>query len=294
MKRLGTIAVGLAAGLAGNAGLCAPAAASRTPPAHRPAAIAALAPAESAVAVTDTASSDEPYAMIATRNIFGLQPPPPPPPPPVEDPAKNLPKITPQGIMGFLGSYQVLFKVAPAKAAPNVKDTYYTLHEGEMQDEIEVKKIDNANSLVTFINHGIEQDLLLVKASPSGGGAPAGGAPAAGGVPMPARTDQAGGIANNSTVVNFGGAGRGGLGVRTAGGPGYTGGGGPGANGGLNFGASTQGRVYQPQPPTMSPDASTIAIEANRAALMNDPHPPYSPNLLPTTPLTELNTPGGK
>src|ERR1039457_2272658 len=98
MKRLGKIAVCLAGGLALNAGLRAasPASANHPALANNP--------------VTANASPDNPYAAISTRNIFGLLPPPPPPSP--EDEAKkDLPKITPTGIMGIFGHYQVLFKV---------------------------------------------------------------------------------------------------------------------------------------------------------------------------------------
>jgi hypothetical protein len=92
MMRFGKIAVCLAGGLALNVGLRA----------------------------TDPASANNsllgnPYATIAARNIFALNPPTPPAPP--DDPEKNLPKITPTGIQSFFGQSKVLFKVA-AGAAP--------------------------------------------------------------------------------------------------------------------------------------------------------------------------------
>ncbi|MGA2854877.1 MAG: hypothetical protein ABSE90_12205, partial [Verrucomicrobiota bacterium] len=150
MKRLGKIAVCLAGGLALNAGLRAADPASPNSP--------------------SSPSPDNPYAAIAVRNIFGLIPPPPP-----EDPAKaaekNLPKITPTGIMGVFGNWQVLFKVASTAAKPGqpAKDDYYILSEGQRQDNIEVIKIDEKGSIVTFNNHGTTQELPLANAPASGG-----------------------------------------------------------------------------------------------------------------------------
>ena len=43
----------------------------------------------------------------------------------------------------------------------------------------------------------------------------------------------------------------------------------------------------------MTKEDSTILIEAERAQLMNNPNPPYSPAMLPPTELTKFNTPGG-
>jgi hypothetical protein len=112
----------------------------------------------------DALSTDNPYAPIVARNIFGLNPPP------AVDPTATMaeppPKITPNGIMSIFGQLQVLFKVAvPAKAGQPAKDESYILSEGQRQDEIEVVQIDEKNSLVTFNNHGIVQELPLAKAN---------------------------------------------------------------------------------------------------------------------------------
>jgi hypothetical protein len=77
----------------------------------------------------DVASPQNPYAPIVVRNVFGLNPPPPP-------------KITSNGIMSIFGQLQVLFKVADPRPGLPVKDEFYTLSEGERQDDIEVTHID--------------------------------------------------------------------------------------------------------------------------------------------------------
>jgi hypothetical protein len=259
MKRLGKITVCLAAGLALNAGLRA----------------------------DDAASPDNPYATIATRNIFALIPPAPPPDPAV-DAEKNLPKITPTGIMTLFGQTQVLFSVAPRPGTLG-KQEFYTLSEGQRQDDVEVVKIDEAKSIVTFDNHGFTQALPLSgTASSSGGGQ--GFSSSSFGNPDTAPGRSGGGV-NNGGIINF------------SGGPGVNGGNGNpdanngnsgnDANNGMNSGASTAGRTYQPPAPDMTPEQTAILIETERAALMNSPHPAYSPALLPPTPLTKLNTQDG-
>ena len=287
MKRLGKIAVCLAGGLALNAGLRAASPTSANHPvlANNPAL------ANNPVSANNP-SSDNPYAVIATRNIFGLVAPPPPPSP--EDEAKkDLPKITPTGIMGVFGHLQVLFKVAPAKPVAGAKDEYYTLSEGQMQDEITVVKIDDKNSLVTFDNHGFTQQLPLAEAAAAGGAAPS----SPGGMNPGMAAGTPGGNSGPGGIIRFGPGAGGNNGGFPNSNPGSNGGGpsGPnGANNGQNFGntaAPTQ--IYQPEASTLKPEDSTILIEVERAKLMTDPHPAYSPNILPPTPLTKFNTPDG-
>lgn len=119
----------------------------------------------------DFVSADNPYAPIVTRNVFDIHPPPP-----VDPNAQNAeppPKITPNGIMSAFGHLQVLFKVAiPAKPGQPAKDQSYILSEGQAQDDIEVTKIDEKGSVVTFNNHGTVQELPLAVATASGPGAP--------------------------------------------------------------------------------------------------------------------------
>ena len=287
MKRLGKIAVCLAGGLALNAGLRAASPASANHPALANYPVSANNPVPA-----NNASSDNPYAAIATRNIFDLVAPPPPPSP--EDEAKkDLPKITPTGIMGVYGHFQALFKVAPAKPAAGAKDDYYILSEGQMQDEITVVKIDDKNSLVTFDNHGFTQQLPLAEAAAAGGAAPS----SPGGMNPGMAAGAPGGNSGPGGIIRFGPGAGGNNGGFPNSNPGSSGGGpngANGANGGLNFGntaAPTQ--IYQPEASTLKPEESTILIEVERAKLMTDPHPAYSPNILPPTPLTKFNTTDG-
>ena len=282
MKCLGKIAVCLAGGLVLNAGLQAASHAAS------PALVAVKAPA-------GNPPSDNPYATIAVRNIFGLNPPAPPVP--VDSPEKSLPKITPTGIMGVFGHSQVLFKVTPvAKGGPPPKDEFYILSEGQRQDDITVVKIDERNSLVTFDNHGFQQEMPLAAAS--GGGAGAASWSGGGGVinnPGMAVGAGGGGPGGPAGFTRFGGSGPGGNnGVMPNSNPGFNNGGpgGPsGANGGLDFNTPVQGRVYQPEASGMTMEQTVIWTEAQRAKYQQENNPIQ--NLLPTTPLTEFNKPGG-
>jgi len=191
MKRLGKIVVCLASGLVLNAGARA----------------------------DDGVLPNNPYAPIVVRNVFDLNPPPPAD---AGQPADPPPKITPNGIMSIFGQLQVLFKVAgTAKPGQPAKDESYILSEGQRQDEIEVIQIDEKNSLVTFNNHGIVQELTLVKAN-----APAGSTP----TPAQGRP----GPTQNFTAPSGDNSGRGRMGGRSAGGPGAARNRGPG-NGSDNY-----------------------------------------------------------
>jgi hypothetical protein len=261
MNRFGKIALCFAGGLALSAGLRADD--------DAPAAVNPL--------------PDNPYATIVARNIFGLNPPAPPAPPP--DPTLNLPKITPNGIMGVYGNYRVLFKVGgtprPGQAA---KDHFYNLSEGQRQDDIEIVKIDVKNSLVTFKNHGTVQELPLANT-------PASSAPAsAGATTSPIMSAAPAGIGGNPGA----GAGL----TRFTGRPGSSGNNNPrsgrtpgstaGANAsnpGLNF-QPVPTRIYQPQAANMSPEEATILLEANRAQAQQQGDRTH--NLYPPTALTPI------
>jgi hypothetical protein len=138
MRRLAKMAVCLAVGLALNN--------------H--------APAETIV------SSDNPYASIVIRNVFGLQPPRPvEETPPVETP----PKITLDGIMCLTGQWQALFKVPDAThPGPVPNQAYCILGEGQQQDGIEVIRIDETTGSVTFNNHNVLQTVSLADKLPAG------------------------------------------------------------------------------------------------------------------------------
>ena len=109
------------------------------------------------------ALSGNPYEPIITRNIFDLNPPQAVTSAPVEPPSK----ITLNGIMNIFGTRQALFyvEVPPRPPAPATQKSY-VLSEGQQQDDIEVTRIDEKKGVVTFNNHGVEQEIPLVKAAP--------------------------------------------------------------------------------------------------------------------------------
>jgi len=258
MMRFGKIAACLAGGLALNAGLRA----------------------------ADPASANNsllgnPYATIAARNIFALNPPAPPAPP--DDPEKNLPKITLTGIQSFFGQSKVLFKVA-AGAAPRgrqpAKEEFYILSQGQREDDMEVIKIDEKNSLVTFDNHGTTQELPLASAAESGAFASSSPGP---GNPGMMRGRRGGGGSGGPAGFTQFGAGSGGRGGGMGNGAAGFNSGGPngpnGANGGMEFGGSTQGRIYQPEASTMTPEEVQILVAAQhlKAIQENDATAPIYP-----------------
>jgi hypothetical protein len=252
MMRFGKIAVCLAGGLALNAGLRA------TEPAS-----------------ANNSLLGNPYATIAARNIFALNPPTPPAPP--EDPEKNLPKITPTGIQSFFGQSKVLFKVAAGTAARGRqpgKEEFYILSQGQREDDIEVVKIDEKNSLVTFDNHGTMQELPL--ASPAESGTFASSSPGPGNPGMARGRRGGGGGIGPPGFTQFGpGLGGRGGGPGT-GPPGFNNGAGNGANGGANngmdLGSFTQGRTYQPEAPMMTPEEAQIMIAAQHLKAIQENH----------------------
>lgn len=106
--------------------------------------------------------TNNPYAPVAARNIFGLKPPPPMPSVATE-PAF---KITLNGVMSVRGQPQALFKVLPRGFSNGqAREKFYILGEGRKQDDIEVLQVDVKAGLAVFNNHGTIQTLLLTKAS---------------------------------------------------------------------------------------------------------------------------------
>ncbi len=105
----------------------------------------------------DSPATENPYAALAARNVFGLTP--------IasavtnDQPALVPPvKITPNGIITVFGCAQVLFKTA---APVKVGEQAYLLAEGQRQDDIAVVHIDANSGLITFNNHGRLQDIPL-------------------------------------------------------------------------------------------------------------------------------------
>ena len=231
MNCLGKIAVCFASGLVLNTGRCAD---HVTPP-------------------------NNPYAPIVARNIFNLNPPQTVASTAPEPPAK----ITPKGIMTIFGTAQVLFDadVPPRPPAP-AKQKSYILSDGQSEDDIEVMRIDEKNGVVTFNNHGVVQEIPLVKAPPittptpvvmnAGYHAPVGvpgGFRGPGGPDGGAFARFGGGSAQNRGIGNA----RGNFGNNSENNSGYS----PGGNFGSAGGGSTR--------PTLSPEEQMIMIAAQHA-----------------------------
>jgi hypothetical protein len=247
----------------------------------------------------DVALSDNPYAPVVERNIFGLNPPPPFTPAPPDE--SSLPKISPNGITDILGSLEVLFKVSSAgRPGQPSKEESYILSEGQRQDDIEVVKINEKDGTVTFKNHGTVQELPLVAAT--GGSAPAAsGSPVNNFQPPPPMLNGAGNHFGNRGGANYGGnpgaqnynGGYGNSG--TTGGQNYGGINNGSLNtgglntGGLNFNNPSSGNsatfnAASQIPEGMTPEVQTIAIEANREATKEQ----VINGDLPPLPITEL------
>jgi hypothetical protein len=249
-----------------------------------------------AESATAPAGSDRPYATIPARNIIALTPIP------IPDPNAELlakdppPKITANGITLIFGVTNVLFKVStPAKAGQAGGDKSYMLSEGQMEDDIEVVKIDVDAAVITFKNHDIVEDIPLVGSQGSGGGAGQGAGPRSTFAPtspaaaaaarraaalnqsIPVPTSPAAShplttAANNNNNNSAGST----LNNLLAGG-----------SAPASFPVGTSANPIQPNqiPPDLTPEQAAILIEAERAHLQTMDNPPYSPNLLPPTSL---------
>jgi hypothetical protein len=230
------------------------------------------------VRADDVVLPSDPYAIVVARNIFGLNPPPPQNAnPPDSNPP---PKITPNGIMTILGDLQVLFKVAgtPKPGGPPPADESYILSEGQRQDEIEVVKIDEKNSIVTFNNHGETQTLPLVTTLPSSTPAaapagPGGGRPGGpGGRYSPGLSNPGGGPGSRPKVGVGGGSGANSGGTDNS----------ASGNDGSNLrNVPTRNPIANQIPEGMTPEVQTLAIEANRELtkqqVLNGELPPLPP-----------------
>jgi hypothetical protein len=89
------------------------------------------------------------------------------------------PKISLTGITTIFGPSEALYKVAGhgQPGQPPVAEESYILSEGQSQDDVTVEHIDVKKGLVTFINHGVTQDILLAVGVASGGASPSSAAP---------------------------------------------------------------------------------------------------------------------
>lgn len=102
--------------------------------------------------------SSRPYGGIVDRNVFNLHPPPPPVDP-SELAKKNvqIPKLTLNGITTILGK-KIVFLTVPATKPGTTQETLM-LAEGEAEEEVEVKQIDEKAGVVKVVNHGENQTL---------------------------------------------------------------------------------------------------------------------------------------
>jgi len=229
-------------------------------------------------------SLENPYATVAVRNIFGLNPPPPPESP--AGPQNNLPKITPTGIMSEFGYLKTLFKVAAGnKPGQPAKDQFYISSEGQRQDDIEVIKIDEKNGLVTFDNHGTMQELPLANVPDSSAAPSSSPGPRNPGM-TPGRPGGRGNIGPGG-FTRFG-AGPGGRGSMGKGPPGLNGGNGTSANNGVDFGSSTQGRIYQPEASTLTPEEAQVFIATQHLKVIQENNP-----IAPLYPPTAIDSQAG-
>lgn len=239
-------------------------------------------------------AAEKPYAVIVARNIFGLVPIPPPDPNADKPPADPPPKITPTGIMTLFGRLQALFRVAnKPKPGQPAKEDAHVLGEGEMVEDIEVVKIDQANRSITFNNHGTVQELPLVAAKDTGpapgmvsrgtgGGIPSPRLGGTGAAPMtPADRAALFKSRREGTVPSFGQpagstAGSGNTGVALGGG-----------NFGGNFGGQTEQSMRANANESVTPEQQVMLMEAQRMQFLQQKSP--MANLLPPTPLTQQN-----
>lgn len=143
--------------------------------------IGVLLGAASKAAVADTTS--RPYDGIVERNVFNLHPPAPVVNPADLIPKTPPPKITLTGITTILGR-KLTFLTTPG-SKPGALPESVALAEGQAQNDIEVKTIDEKAGIVKVINHGESQTLDFEHDGAKPSGPPAGAAPNATMFPPP-------------------------------------------------------------------------------------------------------------
>ena len=137
----------------------------------------------SAMMIIPLVAAENPYNAIIERNVFNLHPPPPPVNP--ADLVKKAPppKVLMTGISTLSGRKVVFLTLPPLK--PGGPPELLTLAEGQAQDEIEVKSIDDKAGVVQIVNHGEPQPLDFEHDSPKPTGAPPGAIPSPIAMPAP-------------------------------------------------------------------------------------------------------------
>ena len=221
------------------------------------------------LSLTNNPLANNPYAPIVVRNVFGLNPPPNPDAGKANEMMKDLPKITATGIYAAFDHWKVLFKTTGGdKHGKPAKDAYYDLAEGQRQDDIEVTSIDAKNSLVTFNNHGVMQEIPLASADASSTGSSGGGDHGGQGFSSSGNNN----MRASGGIIRFGNRGANGEPNRPGMNSNYNGASGN-PDGGLNFGNSSGNRVYQPPAPNMSPEDAAVIIAAEHLKAQQDGDP---------------------
>lgn len=119
-------------------------------------ALACVLAGMSARAAISNPSRDS-YDGIADRNVFNLHAPAPKADADALQPKVQIPKLTLNGITTILGKKVTVITVPGTK--PGAPTTTVMLAEGQAQDEVEVRQIDEKGGVVKVINHGEEQIL---------------------------------------------------------------------------------------------------------------------------------------
>jgi len=130
------------------------------------------------------ALTDTPYNAIIERNVFNLHAPPPPVNPADLIKESPPPKITLTGITTILGQKKTFLTIPPTK--PGTPPESMMLAEGQAQNEVEVKRIDEKAGVVEVMNHGHPQTLDFDHDGVKPSGAPPAGAPQTMAMPTPA------------------------------------------------------------------------------------------------------------
>jgi hypothetical protein len=137
-----------------------------------------------AKAVTSEGTPNQPYSAIVERNVFNLHAPPPPLNPADLIKKQPPPKITLTGITTILGKKNTFLTTPPTK--PGSPPDSVMLAEGQAQNDIEVKSIDEKAGVVQVVNHGEPQTLDFEHDGAKVTGPPPGQAPPAASFPPPA------------------------------------------------------------------------------------------------------------
>lgn len=221
----------------------------------------------SALGLTAWGATPNPYSAIVERNVFNLRPPPPPVNP--ADLIKRTPpmKITFTGITTISGQKKVFLTIPPLK--PGAAPESMILAEGQAQNDVEVKSIDEKAGVVQVINHGEPQTLDFDHDGAKPTGPPPGVLPPPLALPAPIPAPPPPGVQpmpSAGTVIRP---------LRSL----------PARNANVDGGGvGAAGAANQPGHDTMTPEEQVALIELQRYKAIQE-HDPIS-NLLPPTALT--------